>query len=230
MIDRGYAVPCGGWTATAGQCLCISHTLVPKRWCRGQGGLAADAGSCAVTARPSWSITASTTVPGRGPRGSHRPSSSATRAHGPPAPLPRDRVSHLGIAEQRGERPTQCRRLVPHARIIRIRVISLCQRGERRTRLPRPYLLFEPRQRLRHEGALLHTPGRAALHTRAGAQQHGGCQPRQQGHGVRGAMVLENAPEHGVGGRFVWISKGVRACFHREPSVARVRASPGASR
>ena len=97
-------------------------------------------------------------------------------------------------------------------------------------RLTRPHLLFEPCQRLLQEGARLHTPGLTELHTRAGSPQHSGRQPRQKGHGERGAMVLEDAPEHGVSGRFAWISKGVRRCFHRALSMAIVRAYSASSR
>lgn len=89
-------------------------------------------------------------------------------ARDPPTALPRDMVGLLGIAHQRGERPTERLRLGPHTWIIRIIVVCLFQRGARHTFLPRPHLLFQPRQHLLHEGTHLHSPGLAELHTRAG--------------------------------------------------------------
>jgi hypothetical protein len=84
----------------------------------------------------------------------------------PPTALPRDRVGRLGIAQQRGERPTERLRLVAHTWIMRISVIGLWQQGEKHTLLPCPYPLFQPRQHLLQEGALLHPSGpRRAGHT-----------------------------------------------------------------
>ena len=57
-----------------------------------------------------------------------------------------------------------------------------------------------------------------------------GAQRGQQGQGVRGAMVLEDALEHRVGGRFVGIREGVCGCVHRDLSVAAAWAYPGSSR
>ena len=79
-------------------------------------------------------------------------------------------------------------------------------------------------------GAVLHAPGLAGLHTRAGEQQHGGRQYGEQGRAVRGAMVLEDALEHRIGGRFAWISEGVCRCIHRDLAVVAGCASPESSR
>jgi hypothetical protein len=63
-------------------------------------------------------------------------------ARDPPTALRRDMVGLLGIAQQRGERPTERLRLGPHPGIMRISVVCRFQRGERQTLLPRPHLLF----------------------------------------------------------------------------------------